>query len=138
MQNRRIDIPKRKVKAAFRRHRVFLAYVFGSIVSAKTTATSDVDIAVLLDQTLSKEERFNTRLALMGELATLLHRAVDVVVLNDLTSLFFKYVIVHDGKVLYEKNEDVRVEFEVDVLTQYFDFQPFLDLYSAEYVKTHV
>ena len=111
------------------------AYLFGSHAAWNETTESDVDIAVLLPNNTSREQRFETRLKLMSDLAKVLEKKVDVVVLNDLSSLFFKYVILKEGKLIFEKVEERRIDFEMRTMGEYFDFQPFLETYNKNYVK---
>lgn len=117
---------------------VKLAYVFGSIITKNVTKDSDVDIAVLLANNLTKEKRFQTRFGLAAKLARLFKKDVDVVVINDTKSLFFKYVIIKEGRLIYQTEETSRLDFEPTLLSLYFDFQPFLDSYNRNYIKTNL
>lgn len=117
---------------------VDLAYVFGSVAQENPHRESDVDIAVLLSDALSQEERFELRLKLIGALSRTLKKPVDVVVLNDTASLFFKYVILKEGQLLYQKSEEQRLDFESRLMSLYFDYQPFLEQCQQHYVETHV
>lgn len=114
------------------------AYLFGSYATRTATEKSDVDIAVLFGRPTPKAERFEYRLQLMETLSRLLKKNVEVVVLDDVSSLFFKYAIIKEGILLYEKSEAARIEFEGKVLGEFFDFQPFLDTYNRHYVKTRL
>jgi predicted nucleotidyltransferase len=63
---------------------VNFAYLFGSIVRGDTNELSDVDIAVMLDESLSKKDMFNKELDLISELTCVLKSdKIDLVVLND-------------------------------------------------------
>ncbi len=115
---------------------VDFAYLFGSYALRTADPKSDVDIAVFFSRAVSKSERFEYRLKLLGALSRLFKKEVEVAVLNDISSLFFKYAIIKEGIMLYEKSEAARVEFEQRVLSEFFDFQPFLDAYNREYVQT--
>ena len=121
----------------FKDHPISAAYIFGSTAMETRSQESDVDIAVLLDKRLSKKARFALRLKLMEKIARALKKEADVVVLNDVASLFFKYVIISEGKVVYQKDESERADFECRLMGIYFDYQPFLELYNDNYVKTH-
>lgn len=127
-----------KLKAIFREQPVLLAYIFGSSVDDKEVSESDVDVGVLLVGGLTKEKRFEIRLNLMGQLARVFKKKVDLVVVNDTASLFLKYVIIKEGKLVYSKSELERIDFESRVLGLYFDFQPFLDTYNQNYVKSGI
>ncbi|MBI4994532.1 nucleotidyltransferase domain-containing protein [Candidatus Peregrinibacteria bacterium] len=122
----------------FRKYAISAAYLFGSAANGNERKDSDIDVAILLPADLSKKMRFEIRLALMHDLARVLDKNVDVVILNDIISLFFKYVIIKEGVLLYEKNESERIDFENRILSSYFDFQPFLNLYNRQYVKNNL
>ena len=126
------------LKSALRKEPVEFAYLFGSLATGTATQQSDADIAVFISDTLSKEERFSLRLKLIGAISRILKRRVDVVVLNDLTSLFFKYIIIQEGVMIYEKSGGRRADFENRILSLYFDFRPFLEAYNRRYVQRNV
>ena len=54
-----MDEDKRAVDFLNKQMHVKLAYLFGSVAEGKEGKLSDVDIAVFLDESLSKPERFN-------------------------------------------------------------------------------
>lgn len=110
-------------------------YIFGSRATGKVVKNSDYDFAVLFDSSLPKENRFDLKLKLMTKLSCALGTdAVDVVVLNDLSSLFFKYIIIKEGKLIYQKSDLSTAEFESRTLGLYFDFRPFMEEYNRNYL----
>lgn len=125
----------RALAGIFRKQPVDFAYLFGSLATGNASKQSDIDVAIFTSGDLSKEERFALRLNLIGRLSRAVKRDVDVVVLNDLSSLFFRYVIISEGKLLYQRSEGRRLDFENMTLGLYFDFRPFLDLYNRRYVQ---
>jgi predicted nucleotidyltransferase len=129
---------KKQLQAIFKNQPVELAYIFGSVATGNANKESDVDIAVLLKKDISKKKRFEIRLKLMTQLSRTFQREVDLVIFNDIKSVFFKYVIIKEGNLLYGKNEDQHVEFESRIMGEYFDFAPFLDDYNKQYVKNNI
>lgn len=123
------------LRAIFRVNSVVFAYLFGSQASGGSSKNSDIDIAVMLPWMVSKEERFETRLKLMSEVSKIFKKDSDVIILNDTRSLFFKYVIIKEGKIIYQENEASEADFESKTLGMYFDFRPFLENYNNAYVK---
>ncbi|OGW70152.1 MAG: hypothetical protein A2036_02735 [Omnitrophica bacterium GWA2_50_21] len=121
----------------FKDQPIIAGYVFGSTALKTRSPASDLDIALFLDERLSKKARFALRLDVAGRLSRALQHDADVVVLNDVASLFFKYVIISEGKVIYENDEADRADFECRLMGVYFDYQPFLEQYNENYVKTH-
>lgn len=45
-------------------------------------------------------------------------------VLNDVSSLLLKYVIISDGVLVYRSDQVVQAEFECRVPSEYADFRP--------------
>ena len=126
----------------FRKHKVRFAYLFGSQLTEYVNRERDVDIAVMLPQKGSSKreagKRFDIRLELMSDLDGIFRKEVDVIILNDVKSIFFKYIIMKEGKCIYSIDEDDRVMFEYNTMTHYFDFAPFLEAYNRAYVKRTV
>src|SRR3989344_3266186 len=120
------NITKNKdLMAVFKRNKVSFAYLFGSQANGAFGKDSDVDIAVMLPFEMKKEERFDLRLKFMGEISKILKKKVDVVVLNDVSSLYFKYIIIKEGKIIYKEIDLSPAEFESKTLGIYFDFRSF-------------
>ena len=128
---------KRKLITLFKKGPITVAYLFGSLALGKERKESDADIAINIVPSLSKEHRFALRLKLMGQLSRILQRNVDVVVLNDVVSPFFKYIIIKEGVLLYQKSALDQFEIENTIYNLYFDFQPFLTQYNNAYVARH-
>ncbi len=126
----------KKIQAVVKKNpQVELAYLFGSYALGQENKDSDVDVAVQLSKSLNQSQRFDLRLKLGGLLSRELKKEVDVVVLNDTKSLHFKYIIVSEGKPVYQKNDVTGYMFENFVFAEYFDFRPFLDEYNKAYVQ---
>lgn len=129
---------KKKLTALFKAHNVRVAYLFGSHASGYATPSSDIDIAVLLPDAQTKKNRFSLRLKIAQEIERIVNKPIDLVVLNDIASSLFRYSIVKEGQLLYEKNMIDRIVYESGVLDSYFDFEPFLTQYNEMYVKTRI
>lgn len=76
--------------------RLRAAYLFGSLASGKARPDSDLDIAVLASSPLTQEEK----LALIGELATLTGRPVDLVDLATVGEPLLGQVLLHGRRLL--------------------------------------
>ena len=104
---------------------VNFAYLFGSTVRGDANKLSDVDIAVMLDESLSKKDMFNKELDLISELTCVIKSdKIDLVVLND-APLLLKFNIIKNGHVL-ESDEKKRIAFETGVMSRYLDEQYYL------------
>ena len=108
----------------FERYPVRLAYLFGSQATGRARADSDVDVAVLADERLSNDERFQLRLDLIGAVGQALRTdAVDVVLLND-ASPVLAYEVLRNGTLLYCASEEERIGYQVRALLQLEDTAP--------------
>ena len=107
---------------------VKFAYLFGSHVQGRVGPLSDIDIAVYLDK---RYDLFVCRLLLMEEIDRCLKgHPCDLVVLNN-APVDFQYDIIKNGQVLKDDKRK-RVPFEVRVLRQYLDFEPFRGIHLAK------
>ena len=108
---------------------VTVAYLFGSTVRGEANGLSDIDIAVLFDESFSKKEAFDLQLELIGELGVLLKtNNIDLVVLNE-SPLLLTYNVIRDGIIL-KSDERKRVLFETRTMSKYLD--------RDYYVKKHM
>lgn len=97
---------------------VILAYLFGSIVRGEANCLSDIDIAVLFDDVLTKKETFDLQLRLIVDLGDLLKtNNADLVALNE-TPLLLAFNIISDGIIL-KSYEFERVRFETRIMSRY-------------------
>jgi predicted nucleotidyltransferase len=113
---------------------IVFSYVFGSTALGVTNKESDIDIAVYLN-TKQVEDTFKKRLQLIEKFQSYLQKSCDVVVLNELNSIFFKFVIIKEGKLVFERDHGQRVDFELNTMQEYYDFKPFLDAYNQAYIE---
>ena len=114
--------------------RVLFCYLFGSFACQNFNSKSDVDIAVFLDEEKNKDF-FKTRLELIADLSKLLKREADVIILNTTNSVLFKYAILREGKLIFAKDIEKMVDFEMKVLRDYYDFLPFSKAYNKAYIE---
>lgn len=121
----------------FKKYNTVFAYLFGSQATGKADKTSDFDIAVMLPEKHDSDKRFKIRLRMMTEVGRAVGCPdnVDVVVLNDLSSLLLKYVIIYEGKVIYENKPEKRIDYATFIQSEYFDFLPFINKYNKLFLK---
>jgi predicted nucleotidyltransferase len=107
---------------------ILFCYLFGSTTSGKTIPTSDIDLAVYLNKKECKDF-FDKRLELIAKFSKNLKKETDVVILNTAPP-FLRYVVLKEGKLIFERDEGQRIDFELKSLNEYFDFKPVLDMYN--------
>jgi predicted nucleotidyltransferase len=119
-------IKLRQLKSIFRAYpEIKLAYIFGSRCAGKEGPLSDYDFAVYLDGK-DKYKMYNIRFDLIDRISRLLKTDdIDVVVLNLTDEPELKYSIIHEGKLIFQK-EPFKVIVEPKILNEYFDFHAML------------
>lgn len=102
-------------------------YLFGSVATGRSHATSDVDVGVLyrkppaptlLGQPFSQEAALSERLGHPVQLVVMNSAPVDLV-----------HRILRDGIVLAERDKSIRIAFEVRARNAFFDLLPTLRAY---------
>lgn len=132
---KQIEKIQSKLRTIFKKDKdIIFVYLFGSAVLNATNYESDIDFAVYLDKK-KNIDFFMRRVSLIENIQLVLKRPVEIVVLNETRSIFFKFVIIKEGKVIFERNHSKRVDFELRTMQEYYDFQPFIEAYNKAYLK---
>ena len=106
---------------------VVAAYLHGSYAEGWPTPLSDLDFAVLLTAEAAAKG-WEVELRLQGAISRLLNSdEVDLKGLNG-APLVFQMLVITRGKLLYVRDDDARVWWEVRALGEWMDFQPLHDL----------
>lgn len=109
------------------RSEVLFAYIFGSSVKGVFTQESDIDIAVYLRDGIDPAEFV---FSLMPEIVQSTRcDKIDLVVLNR-APLSLKYIVQKDGRLVFERNADKRIDFETQTRMFFWDFLPHLEVYA--------
>jgi len=102
---------------------IIAAYLFGSTAKGVNSATSDIDIAVLL-RTWEKKSGASLKFRLYADLCRKLKRNdVDLVLLSLSGNLILNDEIIRNGVVLYASDDAAREGFELKVLHRCTDFK---------------
>jgi len=97
-----MDKIKEKSKEIGKKYGLSFVALFGSQATGRTNQKSDIDIAVIRKQPIN----FDDRLKIIGDFSDMLKREdVEVVDLAS-ASPTLMYVVVRDGKLLYEEKEN--------------------------------
>ncbi|GFO97728.1 nucleotidyltransferase [groundwater metagenome] len=114
---------------------VRLAYLYGSAAKGKEGKLSDVDIGVLLDDSLSKKERFESQLKFIGDITEILKtNRIDLVVMNDAPNSL-NYEIIKTNRPLLIRNKTDKIDFEYRVLLRYLDRKYYEKRAASEFLK---
>ena len=109
------------------------AYVFGSFIGGESF--SDIDIGILTRDEVNSS--LNFELLLESEIDKIAQYQTDVRLLNRAPLSFCQNVIRY-GTVIFERDPNLRAEFEGRILKQYFDFSHFRRRYLHEVTNAPV
>lgn len=135
MGTQTVEKVRKIVQSLMRRHdesesdEILAVYLFGSTVSGKNTLSSDIDIAFLVAPDAYKADPVSAirqPYLVAAEIGMRMKTQTDVTLLNS-ASLEMAFEIITTGDCLYEKDPDLRLEYEIALKGMFFDFKPFLD-----------
>ena len=109
---------------------IYAAYLFGSFITKELFA--DIDLGVLLRQ--EPEDIFEYEIELESKLEKLERYRLDFRVLNRAPISFAQNVIRY-GRLIIDREPNIRSDFEGYVLKKYFDFARFRRIYLAEVIN---
>ena len=100
------------------KRRILLVFLYGSAVSGRTHAASDVDIGILFGAVPNVSQTN----ALTAELSSVLGKEVDLVVLNH-ASPILKMQVLKKGVLAFAGDPKIYHRFFVDTCNQYDDLK---------------
>jgi len=109
---------------------IYAAYLFGSFITEELFA--DVDLGVLLRREI--EDILEYEIELENKLEKLGRFRMDVRVLNK-APISFAQNVIRSGRLILDREPNIRSDFESYVLKKYFDFAPFRRIYLAEVIN---
>ncbi len=92
-------------------------YLFGSFADGGFTDESDIDLAYLSN----RKENHPDNGALYFDIKQFLSREVDLVDLRRVPPAF-AFQIVREGRVIYDRDPEIRTDFEDELIRNYLDF----------------
>ncbi len=106
---------------------VIVVYIFGSFL--KSNRFNDINIGVLVSGERKPYEyfKYGMRIASVIEQRITPRCEVDLRLLNG-APVRFLYEVVRSGRLVFARDEDERISFEADVLTQYLDLLPMFEM----------
>lgn len=123
------------IQAVKQHSEVIALYSFGSAVTYELKPLSDLDFAILLSSQLSKQQRFEKHLELIGIFNNVFRTdEIDLIILNDVP-LRICYTVLKTGKLLYFGKKDDLVDLRDQVLKYYLDFKYFRDSFDKIFLK---
>lgn len=122
-------VPNAKLASVFSKYNVGAAYLFGSQVEGGADAMSDVDIGVIFGR---REICFDDILFFQDDLQRLFGSTPVDLVLLEKANIMVAYKAISRGELIYSICEELRTDFEEQVLKVYHDFTPFLSEFHLE------
>jgi len=113
--------------------KIIAVYIFGSFISGRSF--SDIDIGIILAKDLSHS--FDFELNLENRLEEIVKYPIDVRIL-DQAPISFSQNVFRTGRIIIDKEPNIRADFEGRILKQYFDFSPFQKRYLQEVINAPV
>ena len=127
---------EREVKEFLQKQeKVELAYLFGSVAQQRAGKLSDVDLAIFLDESLAKKERFDLELRLISDLGDILktHR-LDLVIMND-APIPLNFEIIKANYPLFIRDKNRKVDLEHYIMSRYLDRQYYDKRWADNLIK---
>ncbi|MEO0115204.1 MAG: nucleotidyltransferase domain-containing protein [candidate division WOR-3 bacterium] len=115
------------------RPEIIAAYIFGSLITGKVRKGSDIDIALICQENLIKNQ-LTYRIAIITDLMSLLKRKVDVVILNSV-NLLLRAQVFQKGLLIYESDSKERVSFQAKSMGLYYDYKRYFEFHSQNLKK---
>ncbi len=112
---------------------VSMAYVYGSYADGTFTKNSDIDIALVIKESMEKLALIRMEMKIAARLDKLFGFSFDIRCIND-APLKTKGEIITCGKLVYCSNEDFRVSFETWIRSRYQG----VSLVKAEIIENRI
>lgn len=134
--NEKLKIQKIIKQLCKKQKEILFCYIFGSFLGKYfNPEKSDIDIAIYLKNG-KNIDFFEKKLEFIEKFSRALkNNKIDIVILNR-SSPFLKFVIISEGKLIYEKNKSKRIDFEILSINEYFDYKPYIELYNKKLLNS--
>lgn len=113
---------KNKIAEIMARYGVILGYLFGSAVRGMMGPHSDIDVAVLFNESIDTDEQSKNREEIRDEISNAFNvESVDVINLNQQTNPVLRYDAVLEGKAILVKDLSIKARLARAVLREFED-----------------
>jgi predicted nucleotidyltransferase len=117
---------------------VLALYIFGSFGKGRKTKESDIDVAVLIDESRLKKKGFELlKRKYYAASPTFSMRPVDIVILN-IAPPFLKHQVLKTDRILFDRDRKFRVKFIGRAITEYLDYKPIEDIYLKAVARRYM
>jgi len=112
---------------------IIFAYIYGSFVSS--SSFRDIDIGIFIKE--MSISPLSLELEIEKDIENFVHIPTDVRIINN-APLSFIFNILKDGKVIIDRDSNLRADFEGIVYKKYFDFQHLRNEYLREILNAPI
>ncbi|MEM2109885.1 MAG: nucleotidyltransferase domain-containing protein [Candidatus Odinarchaeota archaeon] len=112
-----------------------LVYVYGSFILRNDF--HDIDVAVLFNSNVMGEDLFYKKAMELGRLLEKKFNykfEFDVRPLNN-SSIEFQYEVIKNGKLIYAESDDLRQEYEFNILSEYLEYSEMYKMFDQALLK---
>lgn len=124
-----------KLAKLAKKYKIKLVYIYGSHARDQATPMSDIDLGIVFEEELSKKDFLTNQLKFGVEIEKKFDlEKVDVRNLN-LYSPRFRFSVYSEGKLIYSKDENTRIDFQLKAIHEYNDHKYIYDLSNYYLLK---
>jgi len=110
----------------YQKDEIIFAYIYGSVARNQHTRLSDIDLAIYIDEDKKPAAGpFGYRSEIIAELQPLAGNDIDLIILNEASNLL-AYNVFKEGRLLFNKDPDLRTTVHAKTVDKYLDFLPML------------
>jgi len=114
---------------------VLVAYLYGSEATGRAGVLSDIDIGILVKEDINKEDYIRFEIEMASSInKDLPGKVIDVRIINN-APLDFRYRVIKEGKLIFERIIKDRVDFEVSTIRNYLEFNNFYKAYRDSFFR---
>ncbi|MGB9700339.1 MAG: type VII toxin-antitoxin system MntA family adenylyltransferase antitoxin [Thermodesulfobacteriota bacterium] len=129
---------KNKLKKELKKLGVNTIYLFGSKAIRRASELSDVDLGFVFKEIPAEEDIsffYNNLYELFSEIFP--DAKLDIVFLQR-ASLPLQYMAIKEGKVIFEDDLIFTADYEYNVIKNYIDFAPILEMFDKIMFEKYV
>lgn len=116
-------------------HILVCMYVFGSINSCRSTPLSDIDIAILFDNSIDEKQMDLYENKILNDLSDFFNtEEIDLIVLNK-APLSIQYGVIKSKSNMYYKDLGKIADYENNIVLRYIDFKKYRDELNDAFIK---
>jgi len=117
-------------------HILVCMYVFGSINSCRSTPLSDIDIAILFDNSIDEKQMDLYENKILNDLSDFFNtEEIDLIVLNK-APLSIQYGVIKSKSNMYYKDLVKIADYENNIVLKYIDFKKYRDELNDAFIKS--